>query len=71
MNIFSRYVKDLHLQSVSIGYIVLVKVKKQKEKNDWFMLRINCSKQCTDDFFRGLNASRKVWLIYLEVSKYQ
>ena len=49
-----------------------LELKKQKAKNDWFILWIKFSKQCTTrDLFRGLNASRKMRLIYLEVSNYQ
>ena len=44
-------------------------IKKQKAKNDLLFLRINCSKQCTRDFFRDWNASSKVRLIYLEALK--
>ena len=46
-------------------------VKKQKAINDWLCLRINCSKQCTCEFFRGRNASRKAWSNDLDVLKHQ
>ena len=48
-----------------------LKVKKKNAKNDWLFLRINCSKQCTRVFVRGLNASSNVPLKYLEVLKHQ
>ena len=48
-----------------------LEVKKQKAKKDWIRLRINCSKQCKRDLFRGRNAPIKVQLIYLELLKHQ
>ena len=48
-----------------------LEVKKQKAKNASLFLRINCSKQCTRDFFTGWNASSKVRPNYLEVLKHQ
>ena len=31
----------------------VLEIKKQNAKNHCLFLRINCSKQCTHDFFRG------------------
>ena len=42
--------------------------EKQKARNGWLFLRINCSKQCTRDVF---NALSKVQPNYLEVLKHQ
>ena len=46
-------------------------VKKEKGKIVWFLLRIKNSKQCRHEFFRALNASGKVRLLYFEVSEHQ
>ena len=48
-----------------------LEAKKQKAKKDRQILRITSRKQCTRDFFRGWNASKKVRLIYLELLKHK
>ena len=50
---------------------ICLEVEKQGAKYDWLFSRMNCNKQCTQDFFRGWNASSKVQLIVLEVLKNQ
>ena len=61
-----------------------LEVKKQKAKNNWLFLRINCSKQCIHDLFRGwkckqgeaiifrgFKAPRRLWLIFLEAKRHR
>lgn len=46
-------------------------VKKQKAKKAWLFFKINCTEECTYDFFRCWNASSKVPPKYLELLKHQ
>ena len=46
-------------------------VKKQKAKKTWLFFKINCTEECTHDFFRGWNASSKVPPKYVELLKHQ
>lgn len=46
-----------------------LEVQKKEVKYDWLLMRINCNKEYTRDFFTGWNATSKVRLIVLEVLK--
>ena len=68
----------------SLISLMSLEVKKQKAKNNWLFFRINCSKHCIHDLFRGwkckqgeaiifrgFKAPRRLWLIFLEATRHR
>ena len=55
-NVFQGKIKRSYVS------LMTLEIEKEKTKNEWLFLRINCRKLCACDFFRGWNASIKVRL---------